>query len=81
MKCLLLFSVKNKKNIICLSSAVLAQRVVKVKASIAPGKGSVQKIFCFCTEEIPLSSQKMHFYEKITKFVLINHLLSHNLEP
>ena len=34
MKCQILFSGKNKKNIISLSSAENAQRVVKVKAQL-----------------------------------------------
>ena len=34
MKCQILFSGKNKKSIICLSSAEVAQRVVKVRASL-----------------------------------------------
>ena len=34
MKCLILFSGKNKKNIINLSSAELAKRVVRVKLSL-----------------------------------------------
>ena len=36
MKCQILFSGKNKKNIINLSSAENAQRVVKVKTKIRP---------------------------------------------
>ena len=38
MKCQILFSGKNKKNIINLPSAENAQRVVKVKAQCVPGK-------------------------------------------
>ena len=38
MKCQILFSGKNKKNIINLSSAENAQRVVKVNANSYPGK-------------------------------------------
>ena len=34
MKCWILFSGKNKKNVISLSSAELAQRVVKVKDNL-----------------------------------------------
>ena len=44
MKCQILFSGKNKKNIINLSSAENAQRVVKVKVMRVP--------VCFCTKHI-----------------------------
>ena len=53
MKCQILFSGKNKKNIINLSSAKLSQRVVKV--NIAP------KLFCGCS----LKSPQMYFVARI----------------
>ena len=43
MKCQILFSGKNKKNIINLSSAENAQRVVKVKA---PRKPASENVVC-----------------------------------
>ena len=45
MKCQILFSGKNKKNIINLSSAENAQRVVKVKKLFMTLKSSNQNIF------------------------------------
>ena len=43
MKCQILFSGKNKKNIINLSSAENAQRVVKVKKSVEQVCGQVRE--------------------------------------
>ena len=45
MKCQILFSGKNKKNIINLSSAENAQRVVKVKV---PRKPASENVVCLC---------------------------------
>ena len=47
MKCQILFSEKNKKNITNLSSAELAKRVVKIKAIISSRKLSEILIFIF----------------------------------
>ena len=50
MKCQILFSGKNKKNTIDLSSAELAQRVVKVKVLIATAADNNLDFFSFFRE-------------------------------
>ena len=52
MKCHILFSGKNKKNIINLSSAENAQRVVKVKVLITTAAND--NIVCILSEKIRL---------------------------
>ena len=73
MKCQILFSGKNKKNIINLPSAENAQRVVKVKLGC-----SLQKAICTCpalphAAQIPFqgsNSEKEGVYSKRKKKML-----------
>ena len=53
MKCQILFSGKNKKNIANLSSAEFAQRVVKVRKVVNKVKEIMLLIFLFQTAERP----------------------------
>ena len=52
MKCQILFSGKNKKNNIILSSAENAQRVVKVKAPVTAAADDIENLrfICFQTK-------------------------------
>ena len=53
MKCQILFSGKNKKNIISLSSAENAQRVVKVKETLG---STLDRLLTYCMKIFSFSA-------------------------
>ena len=65
MKCQILFSGKNKKNNIILSSAENAQRVVKVNRGILPRFQNLDQLrISIFTSSIPQSTEVLMWLEK-----------------
>ena len=59
MKCQILFSGKNKKNNIILSSAENAQRVVKVKAPVTAAADDIYVLYVFRENKIYGSYERL----------------------